>query len=38
MPDAAPDRSGKRRATKDHCDTPAAGSEPEGVRRMDAAA
>ena len=33
-----PERSGKRRATKDHCDTPAAGIESEGVRRMDAAA
>jgi len=31
-----PERSGKRWATKDHCDTPAAGSESEGVSGMDA--
>jgi len=29
-----PERSGKGRATKDHCDTAAAGSESEGVRRL----
>jgi len=29
-----PGRSGKGRATKQHCDTPAVGSESEGVRRL----
>ena len=34
MPDPAPEEAGKRRAAKHHCDTPAAGSESEGVRRL----
>jgi hypothetical protein len=34
MPDPAPNEAEKRRATNHHCDTPAAGSESEGVRRL----
>ena len=33
-PDPAPAGAEKGRATKDHCDRPAAGSESEGVRRL----
>ena len=36
MPDAATNEAEKRRATNHYCDTPAAGSESEGVSGMDA--